>query len=202
DVGLYRCVAENEVGTAAKVVTVVLQSVPTVTVTPQAVSVRTGQRVLLHCNASGEPTPSLEWQRDGEALLEGPRAQVLPNATLLLPAAGPRDAGTYTCVARSPLGSAAAHATLLVRGEPRWMRGSLRGVINSHEFRVAALNASVQDDPRSGTAAVRTSISGIPRDVGPLMRVLVALVAPIYWSFAHAGGDAPSGVLLTRGTFR
>ncbi|NXI64318.1 HMCN2 protein, partial [Anseranas semipalmata] len=202
DAGHYRCVAENEAGTAAKVVTLVLQSAPTVAVTPRAVLVRAGQRVLLHCAVSGEPTPSVEWQQDGEPLPDGPRGRILPNAMLLLPAASPRDTGTYACIARNALGSAAAHASLVVQGEPPRARGSLIGVINTREFGVTTLNASVLDDPRSGTTAVRTSISGIPRDVGPLMRVLVTLMAPVYWTFAHAGGDIPSGILLTRGTFR
>lgn len=87
-----------------------------VVVTPRAVSVRAGQRVLLHCAVSGEPTPSVEWQWDGEALPEGPRGRILPNATLLLPAASPRDTGTYTCIARNALGSAAARASLVVQG--------------------------------------------------------------------------------------
>ncbi|NXK56102.1 HMCN2 protein, partial [Chauna torquata] len=87
-------------------------------------------------------------------------------------------------------------------GEPRQVRGSLIGVINTSEFGVATLNVSMLDDLRSGTTAVRTSVSGIPRDVGPLMRVLVVLIAPVYWSFAHTSGDVPSGILLTRGTFR
>lgn len=34
------------------------------------------------------------------------------------------------------------------------------------------------------------------------MRVLVTLMAPVYWSFTHAGGDVPSGILLTQGVFR
>ncbi|NXW28141.1 HMCN2 protein, partial [Phaetusa simplex] len=166
DVGHYQCVAENDAGTAAKVVTLALQSAPTVMVTPRAVAVHAGQRVLLHCAVSGEPTPSVEWQRDGQPLPEGPRARVLPNATLLLPAVSRRDAGTYSCLARSALGSAVAHTSLAVQGKPHRVRGSLVGVINTHELGVATLDANVLDDPHSGTAVVRSSISSIPPTVG------------------------------------
>ncbi|NXH77431.1 HMCN2 protein, partial [Hydrobates tethys] len=200
DVGHYRCVAENDAGTAAKVVTLALQSAPVVAVTPRAVAVRPGQRVLLHCAVSGEPTPSVEWRRNGELLPEGPR--VLPNATLLLPAVTHSDAGSYSCLARNTLGSTIAHASLAVQGEPQRVQGSLVGVINTHELGIATLDASVLDDPHSGTATVRSSIGSIPPAVGPLMRVLVAIIAPVYWSLAHAGGDARSGFLLTQGTFQ
>ncbi|NXW62218.1 HMCN2 protein, partial [Eurystomus gularis] len=202
DVGHYRCLAENDVGTAAKVVTLALQSAPTVAVTPRAVTVRTGQRVLLHCAVSGEPTPSVEWQRDGQPLPEGPRAHILPNATLLLPAAAHRDTGSYACLARNALGSAIAHVSLAVQGEPRQVRGSLAGVINAHELGVTSLDASVLDDTHSGSAAIRSSIGSIPPTIGPLMRVLVAIIAPVYWSLAHASGEARNGFLLTRGTFQ
>ncbi|NWS76039.1 HMCN2 protein, partial [Crotophaga sulcirostris] len=202
DVGHYRCVAENDAGTAAKVVTLALQSAPAVAVMPRAVVARAGQRVLLHCAVSGEPTPSVEWQRDGEPLPEGPYARVLPNATLLLPAAALHDAGSYSCLAHNALGSAVARASLVVQGEPRRVQGSLVGVINTHELGVASLDASVVDDPHSSTATIQSSIGNISPGVGPLMRVLVAVIAPVYWSLAHTGGDARSGFLLTRGTFR
>ncbi|XP_054030144.1 hemicentin-2 [Dryobates pubescens] len=202
DVGHYRCVAENDAGTAAKVISLALQSAPTVRVTPGATAVRAGQRVLLHCAVAGEPTPSVEWQQDGQPLPESPHAHVLPNATLLLPAASPQDAGIYSCLAHNALGSAIAHVSLAVQGEPGRVQGSLLGVINAHELGATSLDASVLDDPRSGATTVQSSIGSVPPAVGPLMRVLVAIMAPIYWSLAPARGDAQSGFLLSRGTFR
>ncbi|NXA58213.1 HMCN2 protein, partial [Mohoua ochrocephala] len=203
DVGQYRCVAENDAGTAAKVVTLALQSAPVVTVTPAEVRVPAGQRVLLHCVVSGEPTPSVEWQRDGQPLPEGPHARVLPNATLLLPSVAHRDAGSYSCLARNALGSAVAHTPLDVQGgwELHQVRGSLVGVINGHELGVSSLDASVLGGSQPGTTALRSSIGSIPPAVGPLMRVLVTIIAPIYWSLAEASGAARSGFLLTQGTF-
>ncbi|XP_069729285.1 hemicentin-2 [Phaenicophaeus curvirostris] len=202
DAGHYRCVAENDAGTAAKIVTLALQSAPAVVVMPRAAVVRPGQRVLLHCAVSGEPTPSVEWQRDGEPLPEGPRARVLSNATLLLPAAALHDVGSYSCLAHNALGSAVAHASLVVQGETRRVRGSLGGVINTHQLSSGSLDASVLRDPHSGTASIRSSIGNISPAVGPLMRVLVAIIAPIYWSLAHAAGETQSGFLLTQGSFQ
>ncbi|NXJ87844.1 HMCN2 protein, partial [Corythaixoides concolor] len=202
DTGHYQCVAENDAGTAVKVVTLALQSAPVVAVMPRAVTVHAGQRVLLHCAVAGEPTPSVEWRQDGQPLPEGLGARVLPDATLLLPAVSHHHAGSYSCLARNALGSAIARVALAVQGEPRRVRGSLVGVINAHELGVATLDASVLDDPRSDTAAVQSSIGSIPPAVGPLMRMLVTIIAPVYWSLAHAGGEARSGFLLTRGTFR
>ncbi|NWS26381.1 HMCN2 protein, partial [Polioptila caerulea] len=202
DVGQYQCVAENDAGTAAKVVTLVLQSAPVVTVTPAEVRAHAGQQVLLHCAVSGEPTPSVEWQRDGDPLPEGLHARVLPNATLFLPSVTHRDAGSYSCLARNALGSAAAHTSLDVQGERHQVQGRLLGVINGHELGVSTLDASVLGDSQSSTAALRSSIGSIPPAIGPLMRVLVTIIAPIYWSLAHTSGAAQSGFLLTRGTFQ
>ncbi|NXI24388.1 HMCN2 protein, partial [Sterrhoptilus dennistouni] len=204
DVGQYRCVAENDVGTAAKVVTLVLQSAPVVTVTPAEVRVCAGQQVLLHCVVSGKPTPSMEWQRDGEPLPKGPHTRVLPNATLFLPSVTPRDAGSYSCLARNALGSAVAYSSLDVQGgwELQQVRGSLVGVINGHELGVSALDARVLRDSPSSTTALRSSIGSIPPAIGPLMRVLVTIIAPICWSLAQASGAARSGFLLTQGSFQ
>ncbi|XP_014387685.1 PREDICTED: LOW QUALITY PROTEIN: hemicentin-2 [Myotis brandtii] len=179
DSGRYQCLAENEMGAVEKVVVLLLQSAPVFQVEPQDVTVRSGDDVALRCQATG---PS-----DGSLWLE--RVET-------------RDTGTYECVAHNLLGSATARASLVVKGEPRGGRGNMIGVINGQELGVATLNASVQQEARSGVTTLRSSIGHIPASVGPLMRVLVVTIAPIYWALAGEHGDALNGHSLTGGSFR
>ncbi|KAJ8792456.1 hypothetical protein J1605_019675 [Eschrichtius robustus] len=76
------------------------------------------------------------------------------------------------------------------------------GVINGQKFGIAVLNTSVQQEARSGVTTLRSSISHIPASVGPLMRVLVVTIAPIYWALARESGDALNGHSLTGGRFQ
>ncbi|EMP34679.1 Hemicentin-2 [Chelonia mydas] len=202
DAGRYKCVAENEVGTVEKVVTLALQSAPVFSVKPQDVAVSAGERAMLHCQATAEPAPTVEWTREEKPLQENHRVQILANSTLLISAVEERDVGLYECVARNLMGSSVVQAFLTMQGEPLRVRGSLIGIINDQEFGIASLNASVMEDPRSGTATIWSSIRNIPPAVGPLMRVLVTIIAPIYWSFAHQSGSTRNGFSLTSGVFR
>nr|XP_032653549.1 hemicentin-2 isoform X2 [Chelonoidis abingdonii] len=202
DAGHYKCVAENEVGSVEKVVTLALQSAPVFSVKPQDIAVSAGERAVLHCQATGEPTPTVKWTREEKPLQENHRVQILANSTLLISAVEETDMGLYECVARNLMGSSVVQAFLRMRGEPLRIRGSLIGIINDQEFGIASLNASVMEDPRSGTATIRSSIRNIPPAVGLLMRLLVTIIAPIYWSFAHQSGSARNGFSLTSGVFR
>ncbi|XP_067398294.1 hemicentin-2 [Emydura macquarii macquarii] len=202
DAGQYKCVAENEVGTVEKVVTLALQSAPVFSVKPQDVVLGAGERTMLHCQATGEPAPAVEWTRAEKPLQENHRVQILANSTLLIGAVEETDTGLYECVARNLMGSSVVQAFLTVRGEPIRVRGNLMGIINNQEFGIASLNASVTEDPRSGTTTIWSSIRNVPPAVGLLMRVLVTVIAPIYWSFAHQSSSTRNGFSLTNGVFK
>uniref|UniRef100_A0A4X1TD56 Hemicentin-2 n=1 Tax=Sus scrofa TaxID=9823 RepID=A0A4X1TD56_PIG len=74
-------------------------------------------------------------------------------------------------------------------GEPRGSRGSMIGLINGHRFGVATLNTS-------------SDSASTPTHSGPLMRVLVVTLAPVYWALARESGDALNGHSLTGGSFQ
>ncbi|KAM6184061.1 hemicentin-2 [Erethizon dorsatum] len=202
DAGQYQCLAENEVGTVKKVVILVLQSAPVFQVEPQDVTVRPGKDVTLRCQATGEPAPTIEWLRAGRPLQAGQRLRTLQDGSLGLERVEAGDAGLYECIAHNLLGSAMARAFLVVREHPQGSRGSMIGLINGQEFGVATLNTSVQQEALSGVTTIRSSISSIPADVGPLMRVLVVTIAPIYWALAGESGEALNGHSLTGGSFQ
>uniref|UniRef100_A0A5G2Q6R4 Hemicentin-2 n=1 Tax=Sus scrofa TaxID=9823 RepID=A0A5G2Q6R4_PIG len=80
-------------------------------------------------------------------------------------------------------------------GEPRGSRGSMIGLINGHRFGVATLNTSRLPSDGSDSASA-------PTHSGPLMRVLVVTLAPVYWALARESGDALNGHSLTGGSFQ
>ncbi|XP_012576655.1 PREDICTED: hemicentin-2 [Condylura cristata] len=202
DAGRYQCLARGELGAVEKVVLLVLQSAPVFQVAPQDVAVSSGDAVALPCQAEGEPAPSIQWLRAGQPLRAGRRLRTLPDGSLWLERAEAGDAGAYECVAHNALGSATARAVLAVRDDPRGSWGSMTGVINGQGLGVAALNTSVQRGARAGATTVRSSITHVPASVGPLMRVLVVTIAPVYWALAGESGDALNGHSLTGGSFR
>ncbi|XP_012862831.2 hemicentin-2 [Echinops telfairi] len=202
DAGRYQCLAENELGAVEKVVVLVLQSAPVFQVEPQDVTARPGEDVVLRCQATGEPVPTVEWLQAGQSLRARRRLRTLPDGSLWLESVEARDAGIYECVAHNLLGSAKAQVFLAVRVEPRGSRGSLIGVINGQEFGEATFNTSVLREARAGTTTIRSSISHLPASVGALMRILIVAISPVYWTLAGESGEALNGHSLTGGSFQ
>ncbi|NWH40854.1 HMCN2 protein, partial [Chloropsis hardwickii] len=210
DAGSYSCTAVNSAGRAVRRLSLSIHTLPAFTQLPTDITLSRGERLELACAAVGSPQPRVSWMANGQ-LVTGTRAgaedaepggQCDPGATLVPPFRVP---GVPACLA-------ARGCNQLVANHPFWglhpadgphrVRGSLLGVINGHELGVSTLDASVLGDSPSSTSTLRSSIGSIPPAIGPLMRVLVTIIAPIYWSLAHASGAARNGFLLSRGTFQ
>ncbi|KAL7984810.1 hypothetical protein Chor_003380, partial [Crotalus horridus] len=85
---------------------------------------------------------------------------------------------------------------------PSHARGSVIGHINDVEFGIAFLNATVIDGPDEDITSVEAKITNIPRNLGPVMKVLVSILSPIYWITAKEIGEAVNGFSLTSAVFK
>ncbi|KAL2089466.1 hypothetical protein ACEWY4_014154 [Coilia grayii] len=101
DTGAYRCVAISVAGTTELTHTLQVYVPPSISSEGGVVSVVVNEPVRLECEATGVPTPSLTWLKDGSpvtSLAQG--LQVLSAGKLLaFSSALVSDAGRYTCVA-------------------------------------------------------------------------------------------------------
>jgi hypothetical protein len=117
DAGSYDVFIENTHGDATgEAVVVSLGSAPTLTLelTGQSQTVCEGDPAMFMVAASGSPTPTFEWRRDGEVV------QGQTGATLTIASAASGDAGVYTVKAVNMHGEdvGATSATLTVNSTP------------------------------------------------------------------------------------
>ncbi|XP_058997342.1 hemicentin-2 [Mustela lutreola] len=116
--GRYTCTARNSAGVAHKHVVLTVQASPVVKPLPSVVRALVAEEVLLPCEASGIPRPSISWQKEGLSIPAGASTQVLPTGELRITHASPEDAGNYFCLARNSAGSAVGRTRLVVQVPP------------------------------------------------------------------------------------
>lgn len=110
--GGYAVIVSNSFGSvmsSTASLRIVAASAPTITTQPAAVTQRAGQAVSLSVTASGTPTPTYQWHKNGVPI---PGATA---TTLSIASAQPSDAGAYTVLVSNAAGSvwsAAAHVTV------------------------------------------------------------------------------------------
>ncbi|XP_037392153.1 hemicentin-2 isoform X1 [Pygocentrus nattereri] len=93
--------------------------------------------------------------------------------------------------------------TSLCSGEtPRRARGSLIGIVNDQEFGVAFLEVNITENLEQGTSNLQAHVDNIPPSVGPLMRVLVSVFAPVYWTTVLQTAETQNGFSVSHGHFR
>ncbi|OPJ77524.1 hemicentin-1 isoform B [Patagioenas fasciata monilis] len=115
DAGDYKCVATNEAGAVERSLTLTLQSPPVITVEPVGTVIEAGATAMLHCQAHGEPPPTITWSRQGHPIVSDERVTVLSNGSLRLVAARKEDTSEYECVARNLMGSVLVRVPLTVQ---------------------------------------------------------------------------------------
>uniref|UniRef100_A0A8D2NA96 Hemicentin 1 n=1 Tax=Zonotrichia albicollis TaxID=44394 RepID=A0A8D2NA96_ZONAL len=116
DSGTYTCIASNPEGKAQKSYVLSIQVPPSIAGSemPSEVSVLLGESVQLLCNATGVPSPDVQWLKDGKTvrgtvnklpvLCDGPCRVTPDGSTLNISRALTSDTGKYTCVATNPAG--------------------------------------------------------------------------------------------------
>ncbi|XP_021927336.1 basement membrane-specific heparan sulfate proteoglycan core protein isoform X6 [Zootermopsis nevadensis] len=117
--GQYICHAESEAGSTTAIATLVVQSTPTITISPSNdVQVVVGQRVRLECRATGDPPPTVEWSkhRTGYAFYDThPVTSVTPQTAVYeITRVTKADEGSYSCLARNAAGTAEERLHLTV----------------------------------------------------------------------------------------
>ncbi|KAI1236572.1 hypothetical protein IHE44_0014825 [Lamprotornis superbus] len=121
DSGRYKCVAANKAGEHEKEFDVTVHVPPTIkSAEPSERAVVLYKPVTLRCIASGIPSPSITWLKDGQPVNTA-RGNIRLEASgrvLQLGKALPGDAARYTCVATNAAGEAQQHTRLHVHEPP------------------------------------------------------------------------------------
>ena len=108
--GNYTCVVTNPLGSAtssAAALSIAAAATPAFTAQPTGQTIAAGATVVFTAAASGSPSPTYQWRLDGSPVAgaTGP--------TLVVHGAAAANAGSYTCVATNPLGTATSSAAVL-----------------------------------------------------------------------------------------
>ncbi|XP_044053215.1 titin [Siniperca chuatsi] len=122
DSGSYFCRASNiqlQRFLTSRRAALTVQAPPSVKLWPQVLTVPVGARVVMECQASGHPLPSISWVKRGHSKQTGGKIALgLRNATLYIQSARSYDEGVYVCEASNTLGQSRSTAMLRVAVSP------------------------------------------------------------------------------------
>uniref|UniRef100_A0AAZ3Q7R5 Protein tyrosine kinase 7 (inactive) n=1 Tax=Oncorhynchus tshawytscha TaxID=74940 RepID=A0AAZ3Q7R5_ONCTS len=120
DAGNYTCLASNSLQgqiTAAVQLTVAVYI--TFNMEPEHTTVYQGHTAILHCQATGDPQPFIQWKKKDKFLEpRKSRFQKMPNGSLVIHDVSVEDTGSYTCIAGNSCNIGHTSAELYVVEKP------------------------------------------------------------------------------------
>ncbi|KAJ8393214.1 hypothetical protein AAFF_G00062860 [Aldrovandia affinis] len=120
DAGNYTCTASNELQGAIRATVYFTVAVYVVfRLEPENTTVYQGHTAILHCQASGDPHPSIQWMVKDKVLDPSrSRFQKMPNGSLVIHDVTTEDTGKYTCIAGNSCSIRSSAAQLYVVEKP------------------------------------------------------------------------------------
>ncbi|XP_060552023.1 hemicentin-1-like isoform X2 [Ruditapes philippinarum] len=119
DTGTYTCNATNKAGTAARVIKLDVQVPPRmVGRQPLYLNTAEGRSIVLPCDVTGTPVPTITWQKGAKVVRGGPGIEVIENGSLLVQNTKEEDAGVYLCIAQNDAGAAFGQIILRINLPP------------------------------------------------------------------------------------
>ncbi|XP_029704682.1 roundabout homolog 3 isoform X6 [Takifugu rubripes] len=122
DSGYYICQAISVAGSILTKALLEVESTPSDHVPPiirQGPANHTlapGSTIQLHCHIMGNPTPSIQWEKDGQRILGNDgRIILMENGTFQISNLQETDSGVYTCLASSSSGETSWSGVLTVK---------------------------------------------------------------------------------------
>ncbi|XP_053380218.1 hemicentin-1-like [Mercenaria mercenaria] len=119
DTGTYSCNATNEAGSATRVMKLDVQVPPRMVGTqPLYLNVAEGRGIVLPCNVTGTPVPTITWQKGAKMVTGGQGIAVIENGSLYIQKTAETDAGVYLCIAENNAGAAFGQIILRINLPP------------------------------------------------------------------------------------
>ncbi|XP_066843817.1 ADAMTS-like protein 1 isoform X2 [Anser cygnoides] len=117
--------------------------------------------VLLHCEAVGNPKPTISWAKNGEEVKYSDRMLLQPDDSLQILAPVEADVGFYACNASNALGSDSVSIAVTLAGKPL-IKASRATVINTELPAVTVDIGSTVKTIQRANVTINCQVAGVP----------------------------------------
>ncbi|XP_010006782.1 PREDICTED: ADAMTS-like protein 1 [Chaetura pelagica] len=117
--------------------------------------------VLLHCEAVGNPKPTISWAKNGEEVKYNDRMLLQPDDSLKILAPVEADVGFYACNATNALGSDSVSIAVTLAGKPL-IKASRATVTNTESPAVTVDIGSTVKTIQRANVTISCQVAGVP----------------------------------------